>query len=54
MDGAKYRETLEKNLMKSAERLKMGLKFIFQQDNDPRTRASMEWLQRTRWMFWSG
>ncbi|KAF7642681.1 hypothetical protein LDENG_00253030 [Lucifuga dentata] len=44
MDGAKNREILEKNLMKSAKRLKMGQKFIFQQDNDPKhkNRISIE------------
>ena len=44
MDGAKYRTILEENLMQSAKDLKLGRRFIFQQDNDPKhtARATME------------
>ncbi|CAB1416061.1 unnamed protein product [Pleuronectes platessa] len=39
MDGAKYREILEENLMQSAKDLRLGRRFIFQQDNDPKHTA---------------
>ncbi|CAB1441192.1 unnamed protein product [Pleuronectes platessa] len=46
MDGAKYREILEENLMQSAKDLRLGRRFIFQQDNDPKhtARATKEWF----------
>ncbi|CAB1453064.1 unnamed protein product [Pleuronectes platessa] len=45
-DGAKYREILEENLMQSAKDLRLGRRFIFQQDNDPKhtARATKEWF----------
>ena len=41
MDGAQYRQILDENLFKSARDLKLGRRFTFQQDNDPKhtTRA---------------
>ena len=35
MDGAKYRAILEENLLEAAKDLRLGRRFIFQQDNDP-------------------
>uniref|UniRef100_A0A6I8Q9Z7 Uncharacterized protein n=1 Tax=Xenopus tropicalis TaxID=8364 RepID=A0A6I8Q9Z7_XENTR len=47
MDGAKYRAILEENLLESAEDLRLGRRFTFQQDNDPKhkARATMEWFK---------
>lgn len=46
MDGAKYRTILEENLMESAKDLRLGRRFVFQQDNDPKHKAksTMEWF----------
>uniref|UniRef100_A0AAZ3SLG3 Transposase Tc1-like domain-containing protein n=1 Tax=Oncorhynchus tshawytscha TaxID=74940 RepID=A0AAZ3SLG3_ONCTS len=48
MDGAKYRTILEENLMESAKDLRLGRRFVFQQDNDPKHKAksTMEWLKK--------
>ena len=35
MNGAKYREILDENLLQSAQDLRLGQSFTFQQDNDP-------------------
>uniref|UniRef100_A0A803KD47 Tc1-like transposase DDE domain-containing protein n=1 Tax=Xenopus tropicalis TaxID=8364 RepID=A0A803KD47_XENTR len=47
MDGAKYRAILEENLLESAKDLRLGRRFTFQQDNDPKhkARATMEWFK---------
>ena len=47
MDGARYRAILEENLMQSAKDLRLGQRFIFQQDNDHKhtARATMEWFR---------
>uniref|UniRef100_A0A669ESK4 Transposase Tc1-like domain-containing protein n=1 Tax=Oreochromis niloticus TaxID=8128 RepID=A0A669ESK4_ORENI len=47
MDGAKYRATLEENLLESAKDLRLGRRFTFQQDNDPKhkARATMRWFK---------
>ncbi|KAJ7319965.1 hypothetical protein JRQ81_019476 [Phrynocephalus forsythii] len=47
MDGAKYRTILEENLLESAKDLRLGQRFTFQQDNDPKdkARATMEWFK---------
>ena len=44
MDGARFREILEENL--PAKDLRLGWRFTFQQDNDPKhtARATMEWF----------
>lgn len=36
MDGAQYRAILEENLLQSARDFRLGRRFIFQQDNDPK------------------
>ncbi|MGH0145253.1 UNVERIFIED_CONTAM: hypothetical protein FKN15_004921 [Acipenser sinensis] len=50
MDGAKYREILQENLLQSAKKLKLGRKFTFQQDNDPKhkAKATLEWLKNKK------
>uniref|UniRef100_A0A803JA48 Tc1-like transposase DDE domain-containing protein n=1 Tax=Xenopus tropicalis TaxID=8364 RepID=A0A803JA48_XENTR len=47
MDGAKYSAILEENLLESAKDLRLGRRFTFQQDNDPKhkARATMEWFK---------
>ncbi|KAG2458981.1 TC1A transposase, partial [Polypterus senegalus] len=47
MDGAKYRAILEENLLESAKDLRLGRRFTFQQDSNPKhkARATMEWFQ---------
>ena len=35
MNGAKYREILDKNLLQSAQDRRLGRRFTFQQDYDP-------------------
>uniref|UniRef100_A0A8C7QZS1 Transposase Tc1-like domain-containing protein n=1 Tax=Oncorhynchus mykiss TaxID=8022 RepID=A0A8C7QZS1_ONCMY len=47
MDGTKYRTILEENLMESAKDLRLGRRFVFQQDNDPKHKAksTMEWFK---------
>ena len=39
MDDAKYREILEGNLFQSPSDLRLGRRFTFQQDNDPKHTA---------------
>ncbi|MBN3276205.1 TCB1 transposase, partial [Polyodon spathula] len=50
MDGAKYRKILQENLFQSAKKLKLGRKFTFQQDNDPKhkAKATLEWLKNKK------
>ena len=45
MDGAKYREILEGNLFMSSRDLRLGRRFTFQQDNDPKhtAKATLKW-----------
>ena len=47
MDGAKYREILEGNLFQSSRDLRLGRRFIFQQDNDLKhtSKATLEWFK---------
>ena len=46
MNGAKYREILDENVLQSAQDLRLGRRFPFQQDNDPKHTAKtmQEWL----------
>ena len=39
MNGAKYIEILEENLLYSAQDLRLGQRFTFQQDNNPKHTA---------------
>ena len=45
MNGAKYREILDENLLQSAQDLRLEQRFTFQQDNDPKHTANtmQEW-----------
>uniref|UniRef100_A0A7N9AQB8 Transposase n=1 Tax=Mastacembelus armatus TaxID=205130 RepID=A0A7N9AQB8_9TELE len=47
MNVAKYRDILEENLFQSAQDLRLGRRFTFQQDNDPKHTAKItkEWLR---------
>ena len=47
MDGAKYRENLEGNLFQSSRDLRLGRRFTFQQDNDPKhtAKTTLEWFK---------
>ncbi|KAI3374619.1 hypothetical protein L3Q82_021193 [Scortum barcoo] len=47
MNAAKYRDILEENLFQSAQDLRLGQRFTFQQDNDPKHTAKItkEWLR---------
>ena len=46
-DGAKYREILEGNLFQSSRDLRLGRRFTFQQDNDPKhtAKAAHKWFK---------
>ena len=50
MDGAKYREILEGYLLQSSRDLRLGRRFTFQQDNDPKhtAKATLEWFKGKR------
>ena len=39
MNGAKYREILDENLLQSGQDLRLGQRFTFQQDNDSKHTA---------------
>ena len=47
MNGAKYRQILEENLLQSAKDLRLRRRLMFQHDNDPKhtAKATLEWLQ---------
>ena len=46
VNGARYREILDQNLLQSDKDLKLGRRFTFQLDNDPKHTATttQEWL----------
>ena len=50
MDDAKYRRMLDENLFESAMNVKLGKRFTFHQDNDPKhkAKATMEWLNKKK------
>ena len=50
MDGTKYHQILEENLLPSARKLSMGRRFTFQHDNDPKHTAelSTQWLKEKK------
>jgi hypothetical protein len=41
MNGAKYREIVDENLLNSTQDLRLGQRFTFQQDNDPKHTAKI-------------
>ena len=47
MNAAMYRETLDEDLLQSTLDLRLGQRFTFKQDNDPKHTAKItkEWLQ---------
>jgi hypothetical protein len=47
MKGAKYRENLDENQFQSTQDLKLGQRFTFQQDNNPKhtAKTTQEWLR---------
>ena len=47
MNGAKYQEILDENLLQRAQDLRLGQRFTFQQDNDPKhtAKTTQEWLR---------
>ena len=47
MNGAKYREILDENLLQSAQDLRLGRRFTFKQDNDPKhtPKITQQWLR---------
>jgi hypothetical protein len=49
MNGAKYREILDENLLQSAQDLTLALRFTFQQDNYPyHTAKTTQWWLREK------
>ena len=40
INGAKYREILDENLLQSIQDLRLGRRFTFQQDNNPKQTAN--------------
>ena len=46
MNRAKYREIIDETLLQSSQDLRLGQRFTFQQDNDPKHTATttQEWL----------
>ena len=48
--GAKYRQILEEYLLPFARKLKLGRKFTFHHDNDPKhtAKATLEWLRNKK------
>ena len=47
MNGVKYREILDENLVQTAQDLRLRRRFTFQKDNDPKhtAKTTQEWLR---------
>ena len=47
MNRAKYREIFDENLFQSAQELRLGRRFTFQQNDDPKhtAKTTQEWLR---------
>jgi hypothetical protein len=47
MNGAKYREIIDENLLQSTQDLRLGRRFTFQQVNGPKhtAKTTQEWLR---------
>uniref|UniRef100_A0A4W5M391 HMG box domain-containing protein n=1 Tax=Hucho hucho TaxID=62062 RepID=A0A4W5M391_9TELE len=47
INGTKYKEILDENLLQSTKDLRLGRRFTFQQDNDPKhtAKTTQEWLR---------
>ena len=58
MDGAKYRDIHEQNLFRSVSDLRLGRRFTFQQDTDPKqsAKATLGWFKgkRVNVLEWPG
>ncbi len=56
MNAAKYRDILDENLLQSAQDIRLGRRFTFQQDNDPKPTAKItkEWLHNNSVTFLEG
>ena len=56
MDDPKYRRIFDENLLESAMNLKLGRRFTFQQDDDPKHKsiATLEWLNKKKINVLSG
>ena len=50
MNAAKYTKILRDNLIQSARELRLGRRFIFHQNNDPKhtVKATQEWLKKNQ------
>ena len=53
VNAAKYREIVGDNLIQSARELRLGRRFIFQQDNDPMhtAEATQKWHEDSKLRF---
>ena len=51
MDSTKYQEILGANVMQSVKKLKLGRRWTFQQDNDPKhtSKSTKAWFQKKGW-----
>ena len=43
IDGVKYRKILQENLLSCVRKLKLGWKFTFQHDDDPKHTDKLHW-----------